>query len=362
MKTLLLALLFAAPRAFAQDPAEGPGDIAARVHYERAVRAEADQRWDEAAREAQATLDAAPAGKFAEASRALLGRARNHGAAAQEPSSGAGPRVELVVESTLLGLVWSSLLASEVKARDKEAVSLLMLGTGAGLGISLLASSGRQVTQSVPGFLSLGATYGAYTALLVSGFGGNDPSAGGVLAASVGGAALGLVVSPHFTGGDAAAAGEGVIYGGLVPLLVEFSLGSKPSWDGVLATLLVGSTAGLIAGPVLNRSLNFSRGRWNLIGLGGGVGGLFGLGLAILSDAGRGDGRPAAALTTVGVVGGLALTTWLTASFGVDEPRGTALLHLENGKLSAGTALSSVAPISNERGRGAAVRAFEATF
>ncbi len=366
MKTFLFALvlLLAAPRAFAQNHAEGPGDIAARVHYERAVRAEAGQNWDEAVREAQATLEAAPDGAFADASRALLERVRHHGVPTQEPSSGVGPRVELVIYSTLLGLAWSALAAAAVHANSKGTLGLLMIGTGAGLGISLAASSGKRVRQSVPGFLTLGATYGAYSALLMSGLGNSDPTPGAVLAGSIGGAALGLVASPYFTGGDAAAAGEGVIYGGLIPLMIEGTLAHNLDKDLALGTLLIGSTAGLIAGPLLNRSLNYSRGRWNLIGLGGGVGGLFGAGIGVLAglNANGSDGRGALALTTVGVVAGLGLTAWLTSSFGADEPRGTALLHLENGKLSLGTALASVGPTVRDGRAGAMLRALEGTF
>ncbi len=362
MKSFLLVLLLSAPRAFAQDSAEGPADITARVHYERAVRAEADQQWDEAALEAQATLEAAPGGRFAEASRALLERAHQHGGAAQEPSNGSGPRVELVISSTLLGLTWGSLAAGALNANPQGTVGLLMLGTGAGLGISLYASSGRRVPQSVPGLLTLGASYGAYAALLGYGLGHSTPAPGLVLAASVGGAALGLVLSPYLTGGDAAAAGNGAIFGSLLPLLIDASFARNPNSDAVFVTLLLGSAAGLVAGPVLNRSLHFSRGRWNLIGLGGGVGGLFGAGLGELAGIWKGDARGAFALTALGVVAGLGLTGYLTSSFGEDEPRGTALLHLENGKLSLGSALAAVAPVLDGHGRGVMARALEATF
>jgi hypothetical protein len=362
MKTILLALLIVAPRALAQDSAEGPGDVDARVHYERAVRAEADEEWADAEREAQAAVDAAPHGRFAEASEALLERAHQHGAVVQERPTGRGPRVELVIESTVLGLVWSSLAAGALNAGPRATAGLLMAGTGAGLGISLAASSGKRVTASVPGFLTLGAAYGGYAALLGYGLGNATPTAGGVLAASMGGAALGLLVAPQFTGGDAAAASNGVIFGSLFPLLLEASFVRDLSSGTVFGTLLAGSVAGLIAGPVVNRSVNFSRGRWNLIGLGGGVGGLFGAGVAELADIWRGDARGGFLLTSFGVAAGLGLTTWLTSSFGADEPRGTALLHLENGRLSLGNALASVAPVVHDRGHGAMLRALEGSF
>ena len=362
MKALLLLLLIAAPHAFAQESTEGPGDIAARVHYERAVRAETDEDWVEAEREAQATIDAAPNGRFADASQALLERAHEHGAAVQERPSGVGPRVELVIDSTVLGLTWSALGAGALNAGPRATSGLLMAGTGAGLGISLAATAGKRVTASVPGFLTLGAAYGGYVALLGYGLGNGTPAPGPVLAASVGGAALGLLVAPQFTGGDAAAASNGVIFGSVLPLLLEASFSKDPNNQLIFATLLIGSAAGLIAGPVVNRSVNFSRGRWNLIGLGGGVGGLFGASVAVLADIWRGDARGGFALTTFGVVAGLGLTTFLTASIGADEPRGTALLHFENGKLSPGSALASVTPVVHDREHGAMLRALEGSF
>ncbi len=171
------------------------------------------------------------------------------------------------------------------------------------------------------------------------------------------------MVSPQLTGGDSGAALTGLIYGGAVPVLLEASLARSPGSKVPLWTALLGSTAGVIAGPVINRTAGFSRGRWNLISLGGAVGALMGGGVGYLGDAWSGqDKRPGYALTTLGTLAGLGLTAWLTSSFGVDEPRGTALLHFEGGKLSGGSALSAIAPVLHEGRMAAMVRAVEGSF
>ena len=351
MRTLWLALLLllVAPRILAQDASESPADIVARVHYERAVRAEIDQKWDEAQREAEATLDAAPTGKFAAASRALIDQAKQHGVQAQEPSSGQGPRIELIISSTVVGLYLGSFAAAALANNDssgKLTVGLLMLGTGGGLATSLLATSGRQVPQSMPGMLDVGFLYGTGAAGLLYAISGSDGNPfGALLAGASAGIVTGLIASPHLTGGDSGAALAGMIYGAALPLLLEESVANPANRNIPLWTLLIGGTTGIIAGPLLNRRAHFSRGRWNLITLGGAVGALMGAGTGVLGDLWKsGDVRGAVAVTTLGTLGGLALTTWLTSGFGVDEPRGTALLHLEGGKASLGNALTSIAP------------------
>jgi hypothetical protein len=150
------------------------------------------------------------------------------------------------------------------------------------------------------------------------------------------GAVAGLVASPHLTGGDSAAMTATLVYGGLLPAAIAYLAGEgEGKGHPVQWAALAGSTAGIVLGPVLNSRLHWSRGRWNLTSLGGAVGALFGGGTAVL--AGVSD-RGAVALVTGGALAGLALTAALTGDFGSDEPRpgAASLLHLENGKLSAG--------------------------
>lgn len=311
---LLLALAVPEPA-----PNESAEDVQARVRYERAVRADFDGRRDDAIREAQACLAVEPQGRFATASRSLIERLQGQ-AAAPVRSTGVGPRSELVISSTLTGLYLSSLVSASADASTKGTVGLLMLGTGGALVGSIFATSGRTVPQSMPQMLQNGVGYGTWLGLVGQAIanGSGSPHAGPVAATVAGGALAGQVAAPYLTGGDSGAMTAAMIYGGGIPTaLVYIASGNKSADKTYEWTALVGSSAGIFAGPLINSRLHWSRGRWNLVSLGGGVGGLMGGGLAILTDA---TGQGAAALATGGAVAGLLLTGWLTNEFGADEP------------------------------------------
>jgi hypothetical protein len=356
--TALLAAILAQPIPAAPD--EGPAQVLARVRFERAVREELDGHLEDAAREGQACLDADPQGRFAEAARELI--LRVHGKPV-EPirSTGVGPRVELVITSTFTGLYLASLLAYAANADAKGTVALLMLGTGGALAGSIFGTSGRRVPQSMPQMLQNGVSFGTYATLLALAIGDARGNIGGQLFAGAAAGTLGgLIASPSLTGGDSAAIAAGMIYGAAVPVLLEATFGPHRGSKVPLWTALIGSSVGIIAGPILNRRVHYSRGRWNLITLGGGVGALFGAGIGVLTDAFNGEARGGLGLLTVGTVAGLGLTAYLTSEFGADEPHPGAagLLHYENGKLSAGDPLAALAPARN----GAYLRVLEGFF
>jgi hypothetical protein len=370
---IALVLLFAAAAPSSSDAAplcaacdEAPSDVEARVRYERALRAELDGRRDDALREAQACLEARPAGRFAEPARALIVRARN--APPQARGAGIGPRTELVISSTLAGVYLSSLTAAALDADGKGATGLVMLGTGGGLVASILATSGRRVPDSMPQMLFNGLAFGTYATLLVrtladNGGSGRSIAGAAALGAAVGGTA-GLLSSVYVPGGDAAAISTGMVWGGLVPLLIEGAIAPHVNTNAPLWTLLIGSTAGVIIGPVLNHQLRYSRGRWNLISLGGGVGLLMGAGLGVLTDAFNGEGRAGLTLSAAGSIAGLGLMALLTKDFDFDDarPGSASLLHLEGGKLSAGSFASAVSPIRVHDRTGPYLRVLEGNF
>src|SRR5712691_4976763 len=114
---------------------ESPDEIAARVHYEGALRAELDRRWDDARGEAEAVLQAMPSGPFAEAAQKMLVRIPAERQAGEVPpaATGSSPRAELVTVSTMEGLAFGALLAAAAKTDEKGTTALIMLGTGLGL-------------------------------------------------------------------------------------------------------------------------------------------------------------------------------------------------------------------------------------
>jgi hypothetical protein len=356
-------VLLAQPAIPAPGPDEDPEDVQARVRYERAIRADFDGRREDALREAQACIAVRPEGRFAIASQSLI--ARLHGVEVPAVrSTGVGPRTELVISSTLSGLYLSSLVASATSAGQKGTVAWLMLGTGGALVGSILATSEFHVPQSMPQMLQNGIGYGSWAALIGEGiaddFHSNHPE-GVVAVSAAGGAVLGILSSQFLTGGDSGAMTAAMIYGGALPTATVYILGGDKNASRTYQwTALIGSTAGIAIGPLLNGRLHWSRGRWNLVSLGGGVGALMGGGLAILSDA---TGQGATALAAGGAVAGLLLTGWLTSDFGADEPRpGSALLHLEDGKLSAGNAAAAIGPTRFLDKNAAYIRVLDGTF
>jgi hypothetical protein len=375
LRVVWLLLVCAAPAMGQQEtiapaPNEDPADVVARVRFERALRAELNGQNEDAAREAQAAIEANPRGRFAEPSRALIERVRAKGATGQAPpvrSTGVGPRVELVITATTSGLYLGSLLAAASGNDQKGAVALLMFGTGVGLVGSLAGSSGARVPQSMPQFLQNGVGYGTSATLLALAIGdakGGRSIAGWTFAGAAAGGIAGLIASPYFTGGDSGAMTTGIIYGGVIPLLIEQTIGPHDNGKAPFWAALIGSTAGLFAGPILNARVHWSRGRWNLVSLGGGVGALMGGGVGVLTDGFKGEARAGLALLTIGTIAGLGLSAWLTSDFGADEPRlgAAGLLHLEGGKLSGGDALGSVTTVTLNGHTGPYLRAITGRF
>ena len=320
MHAFLLAVLLAQPSPPCPACNEDPQDVAARVRYERAVRAEYEGRTADAVREAQACVDEKRDGRFADAARALIDRVRT--AAPRQPG-GVGPRTELVIDSTLGGAYLGALLIGASQPGEKGGVAIEMIATGGALAASIALTSGKHVPDGMPQMLMNGISYGTYVALMGFAIGEGNYSSSTVfstlLAASAAGAAVGLVFSMYIPGSDAAAISTGMVWGGAIPVMIEGVIGPHDGSNAPLWTALLGSTAGMIVAPIFNQSVHYSRGRWNLISLGGGVGALMGAGVGVLADAFHGDARGGLALTAAGSVAGLGLMALLTKEFDSDE-------------------------------------------
>ena len=348
-------------------PNESPEEVAARVHYERALRLELDNKLDEAEAEAEATLKAQPTGRFAPAASDLLGRVKKRSQASERVSH----RVELVTSATFIGIYSGALASGASSANAQGTAGLVMLGAGVGLAGSLLASSGRVVPAAYGPMLVLGSGFGTWVTLAGYALGDTSPRgstlAGSILATELGGALAGLGAAYAFdlTGGDAGAASFGALYGGLVPGLFHLAFNESKA---PLTTALIGSTIGLIGLPLLNRTLGWSRARYNVASFGGGVGALFAGGLLVLFRADT-RGAIAGGLAT-GLVVGATVGLFTSDGFEPDEKRatrGTALLErTQGGGVGFGGLLGALSPVySQRRGvveTGLQLRAFEARF
>ena len=365
-------------------PCETPEEVNGRVRYERALRAWLEGRFEDARVEGQAGLYASPSGRFSGATRELLARLGNQRPAAPAAALTAAPpsppvnaRGELISFSTFTGGLVGGLFAGAVNADGRGYAGLIMLGTATGLVGSIVATQGGPVRPAYPQMLETGVAYGAFSVLLVDVLANGkvqNPS-GAVAAGVLAGGALGLFAAGEakMTGGDAASTFAGLVYGSSVPLLIELAALSKNNdisgheslyeW-----TALLGGTAGMIGGPLLNRELNWTIGRWRLVELGGVVGIIFGAGTAAFIEvktAGAGFG-----MTAGGAILGLGIAAVATSGFDADEPREhrQALLDLTpDGKVHLGSITEAVRPafIAARSGKtevGAALSVFGGRF
>lgn len=357
-------------------------EIQARVHYEKALRHEVDGELDQAEDENRLATEAAlraHSAQFIEATARLQDKIvarRAHGD--DGGSSGLGARVEFVATTTSVGLWVTSYLVAGMTSSDaiegRAAAGILTLGGIASLAGSIIGTKGVRVGQSWAQMEGTGAGFGTYSLLMLLATAGTDNLSAskvfyGLMATTAFGALSGVVAARTIplTGGDAAAISTGLIFGSLVPgLLVWASTDNGQVITGL--TLATGTVAMILLG-VANRSLNWSRGRWTLIQLGGGVGFLAGLGISaatLNSDSSKGS---VLIIMAAGTIAGLALTAWATDGFGPDERRNTtALLDWRpKGGLVLGDLLTAVGPTQTQakdgsQSLGVVGRVFEARF
>ena len=177
----------------------------------------------------------------------------------------------------------------------------------------------------MPQLLENGLVYGTAIPILGTLLSSNDLTFAPVFGGAAAGALVGLVAAPWLTGGDAGAMTTAMATGAILPVAIEAA--GRPSRNALLWTAIVGGTAGLVGGPLLNQHTHWSRGRWNLITLGGVVGALMGGGFTILLDAFKNGSHAGFGLLAGEIALGLGGTAFFTQDFGVDEPRsGSAAL------------------------------------
>lgn len=230
------------------------------------------------------------------------------------------PRTELILTATTEGMLLGGLGAAALGASDTRVyVGGVMLGAVAGLGSSFFLSEGHRVTDASSQMLGIGALYGGfgvYTGLAAAGALGHQATWGGLFAGVLGGSLGGLALVPmlDLTGGDAAAAGVGMMLGTLAPLLVTAALGVTNEQPTVyLLPAFIGMTAGIAGGIVANHALDFTRSRWLLLGLSSSVGFLAGGGLALVMN--MTDFRIASLMTLGGGLLGLAVGGLITRGY-----------------------------------------------
>jgi hypothetical protein len=231
-------------------------------------------------------------------------------------------RAVLAVNSALFGGFTAYSLQRASGSEDPRVLyPLLALGTGVGIGASLLIADEWDVSMGDAWFLSAGGWWGAASAFLIAAGGDLQPSedryswgvGGGLIGVSL--ATLALTQAP-MDDGDAMLAHSGgalgLLLGGATQLLYK---GSTTASITPYKGMGYGTAAGLLAAGALATQVTVSPSRVLLIDVGVGGGALLGAAAAsplIFQNANQGHTRGWLSATIGGSVFGGALTWWLT--------------------------------------------------
>ncbi|NOJ79967.1 hypothetical protein HNV28_16735 [Myxococcus xanthus] len=257
----------------------------------------------------------APGGRLATAAASEVGR---------EPRSNAA-RASLVVVQTLHGVAQGVLLCAIGDCSGQGYAAVSLLGAGAGAASSLLLTRGG-VTDGQAAVINSGTVWGFWfgVATLLAFDLDGDHALGAAILGGAGftgvGVLLAHLVNP--TSGQVSLANSGGLWAGAVTALF---LATSDNYDtkGFFAAELGATAAGILSMAILSKYVPVSRGRMLIIDAGGILGGLVGAS-AVYLTAGNDAGDAILVGSGVGVLGGLALTTYLTRDFdALDAPQVT---------------------------------------
>ncbi len=283
---------------------------------------------------------------LSEESKELARRGRT-GARDFSDSSGRGEFVYFMSGFTTYEFIGIAALADV--SDPKAYLALTIAGLGTGIGVGILSTRGRSMPSGRAAAIDSATIWASVNAATISGIVGTsfDTGFGATLATG----ALALGTSWGLTGRRSPSVGDVTIVNsagywglvattlGLVTFATEDLTGKQVSW-----TILGGLDAGLVAGVLLARRSDISRGRMLIIDAGGLLGAL--VGVAIPVFAGSDNSRFYGGATLGGIAAGLAATTYFTRHWDDDTKTssaagldiGPALLPLSDGRLAAGFA------------------------
>ena len=252
---------------------------------------------------------------------------------ANEPPAATAPdrsgRGRLVIGATVYGL-WVGIAVDVLLEVDDARTAVLppLLGVGAGLTASLLATQEGEITRGQAWTIITGLDYGTYSGLLLAGALDltDDPKAvvGSALATGLVGGTVATLAATNFrpTPGDAEIVRSGGLWGFASMGLLALALQPEEE-QTAFAMLLAGMDGGLATGAIIAHENPISRDRM-LIGDAGALAGAvagFGLGTLIIGTPDEDEGRGLAVTTLVGLHAGLGLSFWLTRNMADEKDR-----------------------------------------
>jgi hypothetical protein len=202
-------------------------------------------------------------------------------------------------------------------------IALLLLGAGAGVTVSTLATS-NGITPGHATAIDTGSLWGAWNGLasaVVLDVDDEQQGVGLILVGQLVGTAVGHVAFKVFkpSAGDVSLATSVGMWAGV---MVAFAHGIA-EFDAdpqlLMGTLLLASDVGLIGGALLSEALPMSRGRALLIDASGLLGTLTGVGVDLLIQGEDAEPQPLFALGLVGMVAGLGIGTYLSREWDLEE-------------------------------------------
>ncbi|WIG94803.1 hypothetical protein [Myxococcus sp. SDU36] len=272
-----------------------------------------------------------PGGRLATAAAREVGRAPRSSAA----------RASLVVVQTLHGAAQGVLLCAIGDCSGQGYAAVSLLGAGAGAASSWLLTRGG-VTDGQAAVINSGTVWGFWfgVATLLAFDLEGDNALGAAILGGAGftgvGVLLAHLVSP--TSGQVSLANSGGLWAGVVTALFLATSDSNDT-RGFFAAELGATAAGILSMAILSKYVPVSRGRMLLIDAGGILGGMVGAS-AVYLTAGNDAGDAILLGSGIGVLGGLALTTYLTRNFDLPDAPQVTLAPLTTSR--GGTGVSMV--------------------
>lgn len=248
--------------------------------------------------------------------------------AATAPRVDRSGRARLVMGATAYGL-WVGVAADVLLDVEDARMSVLppLLGVGAGLTASLLATEEGEITRGQAWTVITGLDYGTYSGLLLAGALGQTDEAKDVVGIALGTGLLGgtlatlAATNSQPTAGDAEVVRSGGLWGfASASLLAAVFQPNEP--EQTLGLMLAGMDGGLLGGALLAQSYAVSRDRMLLGDAGALAGAVAGVGVGILAlgTPSEGEGRAVALTSLIGLHAGLALSLYLTRNMTDETP------------------------------------------
>jgi hypothetical protein len=282
-------------------------------------------------------------------------------------------RAAIVIGSSIYG-IWLGVAMDVLLDNDDIRFAIVppLVGMGAGLGLSMLATSENPITNGQSWAIITGYDYGSINGALWAG--GLDFSAKGVvgtaLATGLSASAIGLLVANKMQPrqGDVEVVRSGLLWGTVSGLLVMAASGVEGD-ETVLRGAGVAMDLGFLAGLGLAASFDVSRNRDLIIDAGAAGGGFLGFGITWLITAGPdASGRALAGGTLAGLYAGMGAAMYLTRNMDRkddDDGANVAALFGRDARGRWGFGRPTATPVFDGTGRrviGATFSALGGTF